>query len=68
MIAETQERPVRLLLKAGEVQELTGWSRPLTYRLMASGELPSIRVGRSLRVHVTDLNDFIARHRIATDE
>ncbi len=65
---ETLERPVRVLLKAGEVEAITGWSKPHLYRVMASGELPTIRLGRSVRVHVADLDDFIARHRVATDE
>ncbi len=39
-----------LLLKAGEVAQLLGISRSTAFALMASGELPVIRIRRSVRV------------------
>ncbi len=39
-----------LLLKAGEVAQLLGISRSTAFVLMASGELPVIRIRRSVRV------------------
>jgi len=34
-------------------------SRPTTYRLIASGELPAIRVGHQLRVATKDLDAYL---------
>src|SRR5262249_7142281 len=39
-----------LLLKAGEVASLLGISRSTAFVMMASGELPVIRIRRSVRV------------------
>ena len=39
-----------LLLRVGEVQEALNLSRSKTYELIASGELPAIRIGRCVRV------------------
>ena len=54
----------RLLLRPGEVATRLGISRTVVYELIASGEIPSIRIGsgkrRSVRVPVEDLRDWIA--------
>jgi excisionase family DNA binding protein len=47
------------LLKAEEVAKILNISRSLTYRLMKTGQLPSVRLGRTVRVHPRELNDFI---------
>ena len=39
-----------LLLKPSEVMKLLGIGRSLTYELIASGDLPSVKVGRCVRV------------------
>jgi excisionase family DNA binding protein len=38
------------LLRAAEVAILTGFSRAKVYLMIESGELPSIRAGRSVRI------------------
>ena len=38
------------LLRMRELQEISGWSRGKAYGMVASGEIPSIRSGRSVRV------------------
>ena len=48
------------LLKAAEVAQILNISMGLAYRLMQSGELPSVRFGRSVRVQPADLEQFIA--------
>ena len=40
----------RILLRVPEAAEAAGISRSLAYQLIASGEMPSVRVGRSIRV------------------
>jgi excisionase family DNA binding protein len=39
-----------LLLKAGQVAQLLGLGRSTVFALLAAGELPVIRIGRSVRV------------------
>jgi len=51
----------RLLLRPVEAAEMIGIGRSKVYELLASGELPSIRVGASVRVPVDALREWIAR-------
>ena len=48
------------LLKAAEVAQILNISRSLVYRLMQTGELPSVRLGRALRVNPSDLEQYLA--------
>jgi excisionase family DNA binding protein len=48
------------LLTVPEVMERLKVGRTMAYRLIRSGELPSIKVGRARRVATTALDDFIA--------
>lgn len=50
---------LKLLLRIPECVELTGIGRSTLYVLMASGELPSVKIGRSRRVRVQDLLNWI---------
>ena len=50
---------MKLLLTVGEVCEKTGWGRTLVYKLLASGDLKSIKVGRTRRIPSTALDEFI---------
>jgi len=52
----------RLMLRPTEAAEALGVSRSKTYQLLASGELPSVRLGGCLRVPVAALHEWIARH------
>jgi excisionase family DNA binding protein len=38
-------------------------SRSKLYELIASGELPTVRIGRARRIAVRDLQAFVARRR-----
>ena len=51
----------RLLLRPVEAAEAIGIGRSKVYELLASGELPSIRVGSSVRVPVEALRAWIIR-------
>ena len=47
------------LLKAEEVAERLNVSRSFAYSLMKSGQLPSVHLGRSVRVNPRDLEKYI---------
>jgi prophage regulatory protein len=49
----------KLLLTPKEVAEQLGLGRTKTYALLASGEIPSVRIGGSLRVPLSDLRDWV---------
>jgi excisionase family DNA binding protein len=48
-----------LLLKAGQVAQLLGLGRSTVFALLAAGELPVIRIGRSVRVPRVALEHWI---------
>jgi excisionase family DNA binding protein len=50
----------RLLLRPVEAAEVIGVSRSKLYELLASGDLPSARIGASVRVPVEALRAWIA--------
>lgn len=52
--------PVPVLTVQQVAAEL-GVSKMTVYRLTASGELPSVRIGRSIRVRVPDLDAYLSR-------
>jgi len=49
-----------MLLKVPDVVACLGISRAKVYELMASGELPSVRVGGSRRIRACDLETFVS--------
>jgi excisionase family DNA binding protein len=51
-----------LLLKAGDVAKLLGLGRSKVFAMLALGELPVIRMGRSVRVPRASLERWIAEH------
>lgn len=51
----------QLLLRPTEVGAALGLSRTVAYDIIRSGELPSVRIGRSLRVKRADLEAFVQR-------
>ena len=56
----------KLFVSPSEVAETLNISRSRVYRLLADGSLPSIRVGRSLRIQVGVLHAWIAQHMTAS--
>ena len=54
------QRP--LLLRGTEVARALGISRALAYRWMATGVLPTLKLGRCIRVPAAAMNDWITRH------
>lgn len=49
----------KLLYRPSEVAQATGYSRSKTYSLIASGIIPSIKIGKSVRVPVAALRNWI---------
>jgi excisionase family DNA binding protein len=50
-----------ILIRAEEAGKLLGLGRSKVYEMLASGELPVVRVGRSVRVPVEALREWVAR-------
>ncbi len=51
-----------LLLRVREAARLTGMSVGFAYQLARSGEWPTVRVGRALRVHRAALEEWATRN------
>jgi excisionase family DNA binding protein len=51
----------RLLYRPSEVGEAIGVCRSKAYELIASGEIPSIRIGGCVRVPLDKLREWIER-------
>ena len=50
------------LLKASEVAEILNISRSLSYRLIQKGDIPSVQIGKAIRVRKEDLSNYIAEN------
>lgn len=48
-----------LLLHVSEAAELLGLSRSKTYELVAAGVIPSVKIGKSVRIPRQELLDWI---------
>lgn len=57
----SQLRPTRVLLTVEEAAERLAVGRTTAYRLIRSGELDSVRVGRLRRVHVEAIDSYAAQ-------
>ena len=51
----------RLLLRVAEAAELTGIGRSQAYELVASGVWPRVKIGRSVRVPVAELREWVQK-------
>lgn len=50
----------RLLVRVGEAGEMLGIKRSKVYELLAAGEIESVTIGRSRRIPVDALRDYVA--------
>jgi excisionase family DNA binding protein len=50
----------KILLRPVEAAEAIGIGRSKVYELLASGQLPSVRIGSSVRIPVEGLREWIA--------
>jgi len=51
------------LLRPEEVARMLGLSKPRIYQLAESREIPSVRIGKSIRFLIDDVSQFINSHR-----
>lgn len=51
------------LISLNELQEILGIGRTKAYDLVASGELPAVRIGRIIRVDVRDVANWLEQQR-----
>jgi excisionase family DNA binding protein len=58
----------KLLLTVGEAQEALGLGRTTIYQLVASGQLGSVHIGRSVRIPVSALITFAESLEMKVDE
>jgi len=65
MVQGVQMKSEPLLLRVADAAELIAVSRAKAYAMCASGELPTVRLGRSTRVPVEGLKRFIAEREVA---
>jgi excisionase family DNA binding protein len=54
---------MRKLLKGNEVADYLNVSRSQAYTLMQKGIIPTIRLGKNIRVNMEDLENFIDQNR-----
>ncbi len=61
-----QESPKveRTLLRPREIVESTGLSRVTVYGLISRGEIPSIKIGRAIRIPAEAFQEWIRRKSI----
>jgi excisionase family DNA binding protein len=58
-----QGQPIeRLLLRVEEAAQALGLSRSGMYNLIAAGEIPVVRMGRSVRVPAEELREYVKRN------
>jgi len=53
-----------LFLSPKDIVEILNLSRSVVYELIASGQIPSIRVGRSVRVQTSDFVSWVADKKV----
>jgi excisionase family DNA binding protein len=51
------------LLSTDEVCEALGMGKSWTYRKLKSGEIPSVKLGRSIKVKREELEEYLEKHR-----
>jgi excisionase family DNA binding protein len=60
MLHGSTEFPQKLLLTVTEASHVLAISRTKLYDLLCSGHLRSVRIGRSRRIRMRDLEEFVA--------
>lgn len=51
------------LIRVEAVAQVLGLSRPMIYKLVNTGELPTVRIGKTLRFDPADVAAFIQARR-----
>ncbi len=55
----------KMLLKPHEAQQTLGIGRSRVYEMLATGELPSIRIGHSIRIPVKALEEWVEKQYLS---
>ena len=55
------QMPPKFLFRIHEVCEVLGLSRSKVYQLISAGDLPVVRVGKSVRVTAEDLSLWVTK-------
>ena len=58
----------RKLLSITQAAERTGVGRTVAYRFVMRGEWPSVKIGRSLRIPVVGLDEWIAERELEAEQ
>ena len=59
MVPNHQTQQTKNLMSPEELSEFLGLGRTYTYRLLTTGAIPSVRIGRLRKVRRTDVDKFI---------
>lgn len=59
----TSSAVIPQLLRPREISQRLGLSRAMVYRLIESGELKAIRIGKSIRVDAAEFARFVDERR-----
>ena len=57
---------VEKLLKANEVAQALGISKSFAYQLIRQGEIPSLRMGKAVRIRPSDLEAYVAKNIVGS--
>lgn len=63
-VTQRRRQLERLLLRPSEAADVAGVSRTTAYMLLASGAWPKVIIGKSIRVPLDGLREWIARNTI----
>lgn len=55
------DQPLRILVRLPEAATLLGIGRSTVYGLIADGKIPTVRIGRSVRVPIEALKEWAER-------
>lgn len=56
------------MISPKELQEWLGCGRSMAYKLLATGAIPSFRVGRLIRLRQSDVIEYVERNRYRPEE
>jgi len=54
--------PMEYLLRPEEAAQILGVSRATLYQLIRAGKMPSVKIGRSRRIHAEALRKWVTQH------
>ena len=64
MDQQTEKKQAPDLLKILEAAEILKMGKSTVYKLISTKELPSIRIGRMIRIRREDIDKFLSDHRV----